>query len=417
MQTLTEIVGLARDAGRLWWRYLPLLVTWFAAGWIAQRGALQLSIIVGGRQQGLALLIFIAGVLAGVASLVIMIHALEPGLPMLSRLRGGGFGLPERLRPPRSLLAVSPRGATVALALGPFLAVYAVWGLVDAQVRELYVANQIRYGLDPDSWSVDLRRWQSYAVMAVAAWLIKQIAGVIHRRTGLTAVAVVAVVADAVFVFTSFLALYRAVFQLIEWVSTRRIALQVIDVWRSGLEALPEIRLPFDLTLPEAVAEAVDWLWGTGLPLAAEHLLLPLMWLALAGVVFGWRDVIDLDGRSRLGRVQQRLTSAWEPLGRVAGLATVDLREKYLPVAHGFRLLRAAGPRFIGAYLLVATALGWLQDGFGWLTTTLIGPVDSATVLLLDPALVLLRGVIFTTATAALYATAFDRCLGDAAQA
>lgn len=409
MRTLGILGRLVTEAGRLWLIAFPSLGMWFCIGFVIDRGLFQAAVAVGGGHAYLALLLFILGVLASVAATVLMISSLTPHLPRLALLRGDAGAAP-RLPVPAALEADSRRDVTLALALGPFLAVYALWGLVDDRVRDLFTANQIRYSLDPDAWSIDLRRWQGYLVLALIAWLIKVSAGALHRRFDKHWLAGLAVLADGVFVFTSFLGLYRATSQLIDWLAGRAVWQWVVRAWRGFAEALPNLKLPFDLTLPEAVVEA-GRLFVAGLPALAQYLMLPLVWLALTAVVFGWRTVHELDAESRLGRVSNRLTRTWEPLGRLADLATLDLREKYLPVWRALRLVMAAGPRFIGCYLLAATALAWLRGGFEVLTTTLIGPVPAEQMLALSPITDLITGLLFSTAAIALYAAAFDRCL------
>ncbi|OYO08110.1 hypothetical protein CGZ98_16265 [Enemella evansiae] len=410
MRTLATFAELVADAARMWLTAFPALGMWFCLGFVLDRGLFQAAITVGGGHAYLALLLFILGVLASVAATVLMIGALEPQLTRLALLRERTANDPK-LPVTATLDPDTSRGVTLALALGPFLAVYALWGLVDDRIRELFVANQIRYSLNPDAWSIDLRRWQGYLLLALIAWLIKLAAGALHRRFGRPALAGLAVLADGVFVFASFLGLYRATTQLVDWLTGRVVWQWVSRAWRGFLEALPNLRLPFDLTLPEAVADTGRWLTATGLPALGQYLLLPLVWLALTAVVFGWRTVHEIDAGSRLGRLTGRLTKTWEPLGRVVDLATLDVREKYLPVWRALRLIAAAGPRFIGCYLLAATALSWLRGGFEMLTTTVIGPVPAEQMLFLGPLTELLTGLVFSTLAIALYAAAFDRCL------
>ena len=178
--------------------------------------------------------------------------------------------------------------------------------------------------------------------------------------------------------------------------------------------------MPFDLTLPEAVAAAADWVWSSLLPGFALAVLLPLMWLALTATAFGWREFTGRDvlegtaAQASARRWQAELarresSPAWALTIRAARLLTGDLRTKYVPVVSSFRLVLRAGPRFVGAYLLLAATLAagqrFTELGVDWV----IGPQAQGAFLARMAFTDLAVSLLFTTAATAVYVAAFDR--------
>jgi hypothetical protein len=97
-----------------------------------------------------------------------------------------------------------------------------------------------------------------------------------------------------------------------------------------------------------------------------------------------------------------------------ARVATDDLRTKYLPVITALRVLVRTGYAFIGAYLLLSALLWFAESRFGEAVTRAIGPrSEVGTVFVIDAFQELITGLIFTTASVALYAASFDRAIAE----
>lgn len=424
MRTLTEIVDLAREAASLWWRRYPQLLMWFCLGFGVHRLGQHGSALVGSRYQLLATMLFVLGVLGYLAALVLMIHTLKASLWSPGRVDAVAA---QRVVPQSVFL--TERGVDVlTLALAPFLAVYSVWGLVEDEVSALLFANLSREGmLDPDVWSIsfDPDLLGFYATLTILAWLLAKGVGLVRtRRADLRdgvarALRAVAIVADGTAVFGLFVALGIVASSLQQWWQGRQLAVWLGQAWRGLTDLLPDWQLWTGLRLPEAMRELATWFWTTVLPTMSERVLLPLMWLALTATVFGWREFRGHDivagtrlatAAGRFGGGAGRRTGA---LPTAARLATEDLRVKYLPVANALRLVWHAGPRFVGAYLVLATAL-WAAQVWGEeALVRLIGPQPLDVVFALEPFIDLLSGAVFVTASVALYAAAFDRAVAE----
>lgn len=401
MRTATEGLRLLVVAAELWWSRLPALIGVFALGFGLHLLGLTASARLGSSHPVLATLVFVLAVLAKVAALVIMIWLCRPPTDHESALD------------------------VAALAIGPFLAVYAVWGLVEDELYALFSANIAVSGLGgPDDWSINLRWLRFYLLLAVVVWVLRQVVGHLSRARPIRPLLLLGVVLEGTWTFASALALLAGLGRAIDWFSSRAVWRGVVDSWYALLGVLPEIRLPFDLTLPEAVAGITRWLAGTLLPGLWSAVLLPMVWLALTAVVYGYRDldaravaagsVWDLASRraDRRRATPRSGTGRWRSLLRQAAtVATTDLRTKYLPVAQALRMLVRTGPWFLAAYLVLATAVetarAWAVRGLA----RLLGPRDPYAALAWSWAEDLVVGCLFTTAAVALYAAAARRAL------
>ncbi len=406
MRTAAEGIRLCADAAGLWWPRLPQLISVYAFGFALHLLGLRLSVLLGPGQPVLGTLVFVLAVLAQVGALVLMLWLCRPADDHERALD------------------------VAALAIGPFLAVYALWGLVDDEVYALFTANIAVRGFGgPDDWSVNLRWWQLYLSLAVAAWLLRQLVARVARRHPRRPLLLLGVVLEGLWTFASALTLLAVLGRVVGWITSRAGWQAVVGGWYALLAALPELRLPFELTLPEALHQVVGWLIDTVLPGFWSAVLLPLMWLALTVLVYTRRDLDAGPAAATVARttgrwvVPARLPTRWRALLHRAGLLlTGDLRTKYLPVLDAVRLLWAAGPRFLAAYLVLATAVATARTWAVLGLARLLGPRDPYVALAWSWAEDLLVGCVFTTFAIAVYATAGRRVLvapvsGDGAPA
>jgi hypothetical protein len=102
-----------------------------------------------------------------------------------------------------------------------------------------------------------------------------------------------------------------------------------------------------------------------------DALILPLVWLAIAAVVYGLerRDREAIEGTPLEG-LADRLTGRRRRFVEVAGRG---VREKYVPVAHAVRLVFRAGAPVFAWFCLCYVALGALMDRVQRAVLALIG--------------------------------------------
>ena len=397
MRTASELLRLARDSGALWLGCWAPLLGWFSVGYGVNELTGHLSTLLPG-QKILGTTIIVFGIVAWVACLVLAIHSVGPSLP--------GVTGPE-----------DTRLAVLAAALGPFMAVYGAWGLAEEQFERLIQANLMTHGVDADQFSVNAGDWQFFLGFAVAAWVLRLAVRLIARRVISRALVFVGLFADGAWVFASFFVLREWIGRGFDWLTTRAIWQGVQVGWDGFLDVLPGIPIWFQLTLPEGLRLFAARLWDLVVPGLGNAVLLPLMWVALVGTVFGHRSF----GAAELvrgTRAEAPTTRAIErgrrlPVARLAALATADLREKYLPMLATLSLLRHAGLRLIGAFLVLVAVVRLAGDGLDRGIQHLIGPRPLPDTLLYSPTTNYLVALLTTTLLLTCYATAFARAVGS----
>lgn len=407
---MSEVVTLGSTAVGLIRRRGWLLGLWFCLGWTGHELGLFISALLGAEHAVVANLVFVIAVIIKLASLVLMVHVLRPAL-RLATSRPGATAATSAV--PAQVYARERTLDVVTSAVGPFLAVYAVWGFVDDDVQALFVSNYLLQGLGGvEQWSIGLTnaRLPFYLGLAVAGWLLRAGVRLVERRRPRPAAAVVGIFAEGLWAFSGFVVLLIVARGVKNWLRDRVIWADLSSLANRFLDLLPNLTLPFGPTVRELVGELLTVLPGA----VSTVFLLPLMWLALAATVYGWRDyrAEDLVAGTRLQSQLSRM--AGRPTGsgrRLLLLATADLRTKYLPVAQALRLIGRAGPRFVGAYLLLATVISAAGDLLSIGLNVLVGPQSQAVTLLLDPIQSLLVGLVTTVASVALYAAGFDRAV------
>lgn len=404
MRTAREFLLLASETLALWARAFTRLGFWFCAGYLAQSVGLWAAITIGPQRRVLSTLVFITGEIAYVAAIIMMLHSARDELWSPGRL-GERRGVPATVFDGDSALR------TLLLALGPFLAVYSLWGMVDERVHALFRINAQAFGMDAEAWSVSFAQWPTYAGIALVALLLRMALGRLLNR-GRAWLQGPVLFCEGVWVFSSFFVLGRLAQPAWGWLTSRRFWVATENAWYRLAGGLPDLPLVWPLqgwTAPRAVQEAWGWFFGAFLPGLSLGLLLPLVWLALTAVVHGWREfrVADVLAGTPAARATARTLPRW------ADWATADLRGKYLPVISSLRLVLAAGPRFLGAYLVLATAVRVAGEWLRWLLAMAAGerPLNQALAygFLWD----FLAAFVATTLLAALYLAAFDRGIAE----
>ena len=253
--------------------------------------------------------------------------------------------------------------------------------------------------------------------MAVVAWVLRQLVGLAGRRRPVPSAAAARRRPGGYLDFASALAVLAGLGRLVEWVTSRAVWQGLSSGWHAFLGVLPDLRLPFDLTLPEALAELAGWLTRPLMPGVWSAVLLPLVWVALTAVVFGWREV----GRPYGGRRHRGLARPRRP-GRPHG-EPVEAAVRLLHAGLAAAQRRPADQVPAGAARLPAAAGGWTvvpgrlpgrwrprcETARTWAVlgvARLLGPRDPYVALAWSWAEDLATTLAFTTVAVALYAAA-----------
>lgn len=190
-----ELSGLTRASAALWWRFLPRLLLWFWLGYAVHALCVQSAAAFGADAKVTGNIFFGVALIATGGGTLLMLHALGPGLTefrrRLARFRRTPPSSPGETGPvpaiPTDVAAWRGGLDTVAVTIGPFLAIYSVWGMVGDEVLGLFVTNAKNYGTGSvDKWSIDLTDTRFYVLTAAAVWAVRLVvlaaARLVRRR-------------------------------------------------------------------------------------------------------------------------------------------------------------------------------------------------------------------------------------------
>ena len=309
----------------------------------------------------------------------------------------------------------------VAMTLLTFLVLYAGFGYLAEYARRVVLLSTYRKGYGDLLGALNpLRDPTVGAVMAgtvVVGWLFGRLLERMADRLGHPVpVKFLAIAVEAVVGLTILL----GVFRLFEWVQLW-LSDRVLAAWWDGFRGWAKGILHLDLPafLVSLWTGFVEIVW----PVLSTGVLRPLVWLAMAGLVFGAR-VLTLEDLWR-----PESPEAARPAGilrtdtvATSGLRTITLRlqdvlfgglnERVVPAWQSFRLVLRAGWPFLGAYVLAFTLVDlagqWLEHAVIWL----IGGHEVSFWIKVDPFVDLVTTVAVSGFQWVLLAVAYDRALG-----
>jgi hypothetical protein len=312
-------------------RFAIPLALWFTVGW-ALRYALFYAGYQGRNVTGLPIFALSFAILVQLAVTVAMLHSLRDGLAAIRR-RDMQTLAPWAARDDESIFDAMGR------ALLPFLIFYLAWGMLRADAQEIVgfatgrgfaeggiegqlEGMEILLTLDDRVWLAATGAVVFFVVKAGTEWwLLPRLA-----RVG---------------------ALLLAVFEL-HWTLFGVFSVDKLrgyaGEWLSGRAAW------------EPVDNSLSWLGPLWEPFKFA-VLGALVWLVIAGVVLG----VDADETAAVGggRVGRRLAavSGLEQRRSPRELFSRELREKWFPAIHGFRLVRQAGWMVFGVFCVLFAGL------------------------------------------------------------
>lgn len=347
----------------LWWRYFPQLVALYLLGWLGRKGAIELAAYVGWDNNTWASLIMPFAGLARLGSYVAMFLVLRSAIPALAAL------------PRRSARSVD----VFANIIVPFFAIYLAWKLFaedwldfETAALDYRVADSMTRvietgassgGLHPDQLPVSTTTW----VIIAAALVLRYALGKFKENLpGWTLALRVYVDALWVFLGLSVAATQGATFVLdpMGWIGNRRII-----VWADTTRA--EL---FSYFAP------LETLWNAAMAVlrtAFGGATIPLLWLAVAGIIYGvsmpdWRSaarrVVGVHAdrvfdRAAAGRkkISERGWRIDQSVGtRVTGWARSRMGN-YSHIVDSARLILHGGVLAITLYILGYLGLAWLD--------------------------------------------------------
>ncbi|TPK82726.1 hypothetical protein FJ936_21335 [Mesorhizobium sp. B2-4-13] len=378
-------------------RFWPQLVALVLAGVLAGDLLLQLAarVALANHFAGLAMLTLVA--LAQLVVTVAMFHVLRPGLPnVLAAQRGADkAAASESEVAGKEARGTDRRGSRlvrmITIALLPFFAHYAAWGFLGDIVRQYSRASleQADFGQSGNVLDVLDSRWLLISV--AVSWLIRRLAKFMQTKTTATSFwQIVVVICETNWIFVGLYVISRWKDSALQWLMSRNLW-SVLQASIDGLaspvtatsaapvvtatSAAPVVTatsaapvVPVEITSIAPSTVAVNLFF---------YMLLPLIWLVMAALIYGY----DVRDDAALMRVDSRV----ERFGRrYAGLPKflrdfvehfiAGYRSRYLPIANGVRLTVSSSLVLLCTLIVGYRLLDW---GAAWLwlgATRLIGP-------------------------------------------
>ena len=403
------------------WRYWPQIVACYLVGVLARRGAVEWAAYVGHNNAFWAAMIMPFAGLATLGSYVAMFLVVRRGVPVLAEL-------------PRPSL----RGAELFTTIvAPFFAIYLAWKLFkDDWLAYLqraldYQMDQAFSGVDAHSLPVPKTTWIVIVAALIIRYPLRYFAARLPRW--LTAVRIYI---DSLWVFLVLSYSLSAGFTFLVnpagWVAKRRIV-----VWFNSTRA----ELFAHVKPLEIGWKAMTWAVKTVFGGAG----VPLMWLAVVGIVYGvstradWRTAARRTVGERgaafiekvvpSARLRRGLVVVPTPLrGKVSDYA-LSKTGQCRPIVDSARLILHGGPVALATYVLAYLALAWLDTAGSFYSASsdhgyllramawLIGPNDATFWHSFMPTLGVVSQLIVVPLRIALIATAFGYCWLHASRA
>ena len=344
--------GLLRLTARLFAAYWPAVCFWFLLQHVVHQPLLDASVRLGLLNRPLGFLGLAILVVVQLLCTIAMFQALRPGMTALRYDGGAGR---------RGALADA-----IAVALLPFFAYYATWGLL-RDVAGQYSYELLRHiaGLGLPG-PLDIVKAPGLWITIALTWLVRRISVQRHERTNSPWWSIVATVCEAYWLFLGVLAIASYKQWPWDWWHHRAVYVE----WQRWWDNPRGLFVPITRAIGPALALGME---------AMRVAILPLVWLAIAAIVYGHdvRDPADLaDAHARVTRLHARYTRLPRVLRWVAESWSNGWRKKAVPVINSLRLLLRAGLRpallLCVCYVTLNFVCSWAFRGAAWM----IGPHD-----------------------------------------
>ncbi|MDX8480019.1 hypothetical protein RFN28_16225 [Mesorhizobium sp. VK24D] len=373
---------------RLWWRFWPQLVATVLIGIVFSDLFMQIAARTAlvNHMAGLALLTLVA--LTQLTVTVAMFQTLLPALPATRAAQQAARG--ESEAEPGSGSARLARMVTVALL--PFFAYYAAWGFLGDTVRQY---SRVTLDMAPfgegagNVLDVLDSRWLIFSV--AISWLIRRFATT--RGGSRSFWQIVVVICETNWIFIGLYVISRWKDEIVGWIMSRNI-LSVLQAAVDGVAnpiatAFADPMVPVEVTSIDATTRLANLFF---------YMLLPVIWLVLAALIYGY-DVRDDKELMRVHRRVERLGERYRAIPKFlrdfVGHFVSGYRSRYLPIANGVRITLNSGVVLIVTLIVGYRVIDWLAAWAWFGMTRLIGPHELDTWQVLSQGVSLLFGSPF----------------------
>lgn len=369
-----------RTFGRILARHWPALVAWYLGGEAAHQLLVQLAGFVGGHTTLGGLLLLPLAVAARLVSYVAMYLAVRPSLPHTAS---------------DAVVGYRAFGAAVLVAILPFFAFYAAWGMLDTDQIEFFrIASDIALrdaGFDYDLIG-DRGGIVSVGILPIAVLVIALAARMLLTRLRARLPAWTLALAAYAEVLWTFM-LFTLVGQW--WADVKG--------WLSGRAGIAWLDSIGDWFAANVLPVAVLWegaLWLIGL--IAAVVLVPAAWLTVAGVIYG----------TTFDATPQPLRGAESALRGTASTLARSLLLRFESLWAAVALVWRGGPVLFGATALAYALWAGAERAGSRGVLQLIGGHETTFWAAFLPLILVGVSVIAEPLRVAIVATAFDSVIG-----
>lgn len=360
MAMLKDIGGLLALTARLLARFWPQLMIIGALGFVARALLLEAAVGVGLRAPlgGMVTLSFV--VLVKLLVVIGMFATLSPGLPALAALRGAA---PATAAPAPEGRAANRLLLITAAAILPFFAYYAAWGFLADAVREYsrLALDRVAFGERVEIF--ELLRSRSLIAAIAACWVVRWLAKRANSRRPSPWLRLLIVAADASWIFIGLYALDKWKDDLIGWIGAGAL-LQGVEASLAGFTLEAHAAggdVPVEFRQPNVLIRLQDLFF---------YALLPLIWLVMAAIVYGY----DLSAKPAAPPPPSRATTFRKWLHDFLAHFLGGYRSRYKPVWTCLSRVLGAGLGALLAFIVLYRAVGWLTAWTWYGTTHFLGP-------------------------------------------
>jgi hypothetical protein len=349
---------------RFWPQLLVLLLAGNIAGSLLMLLAAKAAFI--NHMLGLALLTFVA--LAQLIVTVAMFQILLPGLPEISAAQAEAES--EAVEQPKDRRKAR-FASMVTIALLPFFAYYATWGFLGDTVRQYsrLALDLAPFGERANVLDVLDSRW--LLVSVAISWAVRKFAQTMQKRTAYSFWQIVVVICETNWIFVGLYVLSRWKDYWLDWIMSR-------NFW-SYFQAMGDWAVTSAHAASMVPVEISSIGMGTTLNNLFWYMMLPVIWLVMTALIYGY-DVRDdkelMRIHSRVERFGERYKAVPAFLRDFVEHFISGYRSRYLPIANGVRITLSSGVilivTLIVGYRFIDWAAAWLWLG----SARLIGPHD-----------------------------------------
>ncbi len=383
----------------------PALVVLYLAGFAARMGSIWLAVRAARISSVLAALVIPLAPLATIVSFVLMLRVAAESLPAFGeQVRS----VPRQERWRRNL-------GVAAMALAPFLAVYASQGLMvedlkrfalDAGAAEWAAMDRADFS-DTNFARAGLATGSLAIGIALVAMVLRKVIAALGLGERTARWALLAGYLEALWTSSLGYTFTSEKSALVEWITTRRIVAGVYRRWEGVIGFLDGIHQA--LTAPvEAVGAIVGSMGGL--------VVVPVAWLAVGATVYG----TSLKEGSVLPTHEaatERLRRVPHPIRRITAQVTEPVTTPFRSAVAAIGKVASAGVVPMVLFCVVFAVTGWVRVGVDVLARRVMGPAEQGLQAAREPFVTLVDSTIYFVLTIALLSAAVNHIVSAQQQA